>query len=106
MEIQDTSLEAWEYVQPIIPTIESRVLKSLALSGEATCEDIERDLKLRHQTASACLTKLKQKGVVEDSGNRGKTMSGRKAIKWRIADVGYAAGLTVRTSEQLRLALE
>jgi predicted HTH transcriptional regulator len=104
MTVQDTSLEAYESKKSQFPNIEARVLKHLALSGKATCEELEHTLRMPHQTVSARLTKLKQDGVIEDSGERGKTLSGRKAIKWKISNITYAAKYAITNAEQLKLA--
>lgn len=45
----------------------------------ATCDEVEIELQLRHQTASARLRELVLAGAIEDTGRRRDTRSHRKA---------------------------
>mgnify|MGYP001814868200 CR=1 FL=1 len=48
-----------------------------------TCDQIEQLVDGRHQTISARVNELRDKGWIMDSGNRRKTRSGRPAIVWK-----------------------
>lgn len=48
----------------------------------ATCEEIERTLYIKHQTASARIYDLREFGLLKDSGKKRKNWSGRKATVW------------------------
>lgn len=48
-------------------------------SQGATCDEIETETGLSHQTVSARVTELKRAGWVVDSGRRRPTRSGRSA---------------------------
>lgn len=47
-----------------------------------TCDEVEEKTALRHQTASARITELRDMGFIEDSGKQRKTRSDRNAIVW------------------------
>ena len=81
---RDTSAEARESIADQIGSIEQTVLQAIVARGigGATCDEIEVELGMRHQTVSARFTKLAQDGKIEDTGWRRKTRSGRKAIVW------------------------
>lgn len=65
--------------------VRQRVLDHIVKCGEAgaTCDEVERQLVLTHQTASARVHELMRQGVIFDSGVRRATRSGRKATVWR-----------------------
>lgn len=48
-----------------------------------TCDEVEEATGLLHQTASARVRELFQKGLIKDSGAKRDTRSGRSAIVWR-----------------------
>lgn len=79
-----TSKEAAEAIQPTLGAIESKVLGFIVGRKRigATCDEVERLLGFRHQTASARIYDLAQKGLIQDSGDRRETSSGRRAIVW------------------------
>ncbi len=75
----DTSRAAADSIRPHVSHIEGEILAIMrALSG-CTCDEIEQETKLAHQTASARLKGLADKGLIKDSGARRKTRSGRAA---------------------------
>lgn len=61
------------------------IMRYLQACGDrgATCEEIERETKLLHQSASSALRTLYRTGVVEDSGLRRANKSGYRARIWR-----------------------
>ena len=86
MLIQETSREAWESVNRGNNSMKDRVYDLIKLSGLKICEDVEMILNGRHQSISASIRHLVKDGLVEDSGFKGKTTSGRNAILWQIVD--------------------
>jgi response regulator of citrate/malate metabolism len=80
---QATSLDALSSIDA--STLQGLVLETIqaALAG-LTCDEIEEQLDLRHQTASARLHELMKLGKIQDSGARRDTRSGRGAIVWRV----------------------
>jgi len=50
--------------------------------GGMTCDEVEVDTGMRHQTASARIRELQQRARVVDSSRRRPTRSGRLAIVW------------------------
>lgn len=65
-------------------TLRARVWAHVERCGHhgATCDEIERDLGLTHQTASARVNELVKAGRLVDSDERRKTRSGRNATVW------------------------
>jgi DNA-binding Lrp family transcriptional regulator len=77
----DTSRAAAESMVPHVSAIEASVLAFVKRAGRmgTTCDEIEDRMKLAHQTASARIKGLADKGLIRDSGARRKTRSGRAA---------------------------
>ncbi len=76
----DTSRAAADSMVPHVSAIERCVLNFVSAYHEgATCDEIEFAMGLAHQTASARLKGLSDKGLIKDSGARRKTRSGRAA---------------------------
>lgn len=78
----DTSEQAAESVKETAASVRNRILKFIEIRGEegATCDEVERFLGLKHQTASARIAELHHKfRRIVDSGQRRKTRSGRNA---------------------------
>jgi predicted ArsR family transcriptional regulator len=75
----DTSRAAAESIVPHVSTIEGEIRVLLITLGGCTCDEIEVETGLPHQTASARLKGLSDKGLIRDSGARRKTRSGRAA---------------------------
>lgn len=74
----DTSLAAYDSILPHASRLARKVYGVIKRAG-ATCEEVERALGMKHQTASARIRELKDKHLVRDSGQRRKTTSGRLA---------------------------
>tara|TARA_R110000823_G_scaffold124198_1_gene250584 strand:- start:218 stop:511 length:294 start_codon:yes stop_codon:yes gene_type:complete len=83
---QETSREAWRSFLPDSAKLDRLIMKSLEDLGEVTCQSIEGYIDRDHQAVSGNLRHLVEKNLVEDSGRRGKTRSGRSAILWRIVN--------------------
>jgi hypothetical protein len=79
----DTSAEAALQIAPDTNRLRRLVLEAIDAGRGMTCCEVERNLGLRHQTASARIRELALKGRVVDSGERRLTASGRKAVVWR-----------------------
>lgn len=79
----DTSEAAAESIRPHLGQLQTAVLRCiLRAPGGRTCDSVEAELDMRHQTASARIRELSQRGAIVDSGERRPTRSGRKAIVW------------------------
>lgn len=81
----DTSREAARSLSPdALTKLETKVFEFIRDRGPpgATCEEIELHTTLPHQTASARVNGLMNKGRIADSGQRRKTRSGRRATVW------------------------
>ena len=83
----DTSKAAAESMRKSAGSIRLLILSHLTIMRDvgATCDQIERALGLRHQTASARLRELAMQRRIVDSGERRIASSGRKAAVWRVA---------------------
>jgi predicted ArsR family transcriptional regulator len=75
----DTSRDAAESMRPHVSEIEQDILHFLKIHQDATCDQIEDYMGIKHQTASARLKGLADKGLIRDSGARRPTRSGRAA---------------------------
>lgn len=71
----------------IIPHLTGLRLTVFDLIAEKprTCDEIEKETSLAHQTASARITELSKMGFIVPSGMERKTRSGRNAIVWGVA---------------------
>jgi hypothetical protein len=59
--------------------------------GNLACHELVKVSGLLHQTASATLTHLRNRGCVKDSGKRSLTPSRRPAIIWQLVPSYEAA---------------
>jgi len=90
MEIQQTSLEAYNSIrkgnnplmQEIIDTLAEEAEWSYMGGDGLTCDELEQILDGKHQSVSAKIRLGVQNKEIEDSGMRRETRSGRKAIVW------------------------
>lgn len=80
----DTSKAAARSIEPDSKTLRGLILAFIRgrYPGGATCDEIERSMGLRHQTASARVTELRDAGYILDTGLRARTSSGRSAVAW------------------------
>jgi len=80
----DTSRGAADSIKAVTPALRLQVLAQIKACGirGSTDDELERALKLRHQTASARRRELCLQNAVRDSGERRKTRSGRSAVVW------------------------
>ena len=78
-----TSREAAQSMEPHVQRLEAEVLSCLRFCGPMACFEVERFCNMAHTTASARIRGLVVKQLVEDSGDRKPTPSGRNAILWR-----------------------
>lgn len=81
MTAADTSLEAFASIQHRIKYDRVRILRAIVASGNTgkTCDEIEVELGMSHQTASARMTDLADDEHIERTTVRRKTRSGRPA---------------------------
>jgi hypothetical protein len=80
----DTSVDAARSVRSELPRLEALVLGALRGSpAGATAEELEAMTCLRGNTVRPRLVGLRERGMVEDSGGRRATASGRLAVIWR-----------------------
>ena len=77
----DTSRAAAESMVPHVAGMEKDILGLIRLRGRGgcTCDEMECLTQIPHQTASARIKGLADKGLIKDSGARRKTRSGRAA---------------------------
>lgn len=76
----DTSRAAAGSVEALTPGLRRIVLNAIREAHDGlTCDDVERATRLSHQTASARVNELAHLWLIEDSGQRRRTRSGRSA---------------------------
>lgn len=80
----ETSVAAARSMEGSANILRLQVFKLIRRSGTTgmTCDEVECESGLRHQTASARVNELAGRGDLVDSGSRRKTRSGRLAIVW------------------------
>lgn len=88
-----TSHEAAESVERV-SKVQVMVLRSLATWNNLTDEQILHwtttwGYKVSASGLRSRRSELVKAGLVEDSGERGKTASGRKTIIWRLTEAGW-----------------
>ena len=86
VSFSDTSRSAAESMQASLGELQQLVLDLVRRSGKhgITCDEVETEAALRHQTASARLRELVLKDVICDTMIRRPTRSGRLAAVYRI----------------------
>ncbi len=77
-----TSNEAHNSVKPHLTEMKWKVL-SLIKTRESTDDELEMLTGMSHQSLSACRRGLVKDGLVEATGDRRPTRSGRAAQVWR-----------------------
>ena len=89
----NTSEAAAKAASDEAPTLRRDVLKLIARTDDygLTCDDVEVSMSRSHQTISARIRELAQGGLVEDSGRRRFTRSGRTARVYVATAAGKAA---------------
>lgn len=84
MRYAETSGEAYADIKPVLGKVDAQIVGYLSAFGPATCEQLETELGIRHQTVSAQLCHLRDRGVIEEAGE-GRTSRGRRCGLYRIA---------------------
>jgi hypothetical protein len=80
----DTSSAAADSLSDgVLGELQLKVLEVIIACKGMTCDEVELNLGLRHQTASARINELVKAKYIEDSGERRDTSSGRKATVWK-----------------------
>lgn len=79
----DTSRDAAHSIRREMPRLEALVLSHLSGCSGATAQEIEVATGLAGNTVRPRLVGLRERGLVEDSGERRVTTSGRRAVVWR-----------------------
>lgn len=95
MLIQQTSRDAYESVNRGNIPIRQQILNKFCVKNSTgcyysvhlTCDQLEYVLGAKHQTVSAAIRSLVKEGILQDSGFKRKTRSGRGAICWELVDV-------------------
>ena len=78
----DTSLRAAKLMGPHLARLERIVFEALSCQP-MTAQELETYTSLDGNTIRPRLVALRGRGLVEDSGVRRKTASGRSAVVWR-----------------------
>ena len=82
---QSTSADAFESMQSYLGPVDDNIMEQISYRHGLTCQEVEMICCLSHQTVSAQIRHLVQGGLLEDSGTKRPTSSGRQAIVWRLA---------------------
>jgi len=89
----ETSKQAAREILPYLARLEAAVFRVIERAGikGACVHEIEDALAMLHQTAGARVRGLVLLGLVEDSGLRRPTHTGRQSKAWRVALKGTRA---------------
>ena len=79
----DTSQAAAEALEGKLGGMRQVVLDHVRGGAGLTCEEVEEQLEMRHQTAGPRINELVKVGLLYDSGERRRTTSGRMATVWK-----------------------
>ena len=83
-ESKRTSVDAHDSVKEHLPKMRDRILNVIS-TRESTDDELEMITGMSHQSLSACRRGLVKDGLVEATGKKRKTRSGRAAQVWRRA---------------------
>ena len=106
----DTSMQAAADISKVLHTLQRKVYDNIVRCGDVGTTDdaAEHKLDMKHTTYTARRGELVKMGLVKDSGDRGKTRSGKNAVKWVAIDPGNEAELieraVLREKEKLKAA--
>tara|TARA_R110000737_G_scaffold253598_1_gene262939 strand:+ start:437 stop:781 length:345 start_codon:yes stop_codon:yes gene_type:complete len=81
----DTSFESAHEIMPILGNLESTVLKAIRQSGSdgLTGDELAVATDMLRHTCCPRTATLKRKGLIVDSGERRKGVSGKKQVVWK-----------------------
>lgn len=106
MSYRETSRSAWYSILPVSSEQKRKVIHAVSKFGPLHIEGIALVLGLRVHAVSGRVTDLQNDGLLEDSGERAVTSSGRTAIRWRLtryAETGEKPQPPAPPTEQLSL---
>ena len=81
--IRDTSLEAYDEMKPMIGISRRAVYEAIMTGGPVTNSEIARTLGWSINRVTPRVLELRAMGLVEDSGTRPCTVTGRRCHAWR-----------------------
>ncbi len=87
MIIQATSQQAYARIQGNMHNLRGQVFDFIRDWNGSTDDEIQVGLEMNPSTERPRRGELFAQGLIEDSGTRRKTQSGRLAIVWRLTDV-------------------
>ena len=82
-ESRKTSNAAYDSIKNHKSSMKARILRMLE-ETQSTDDEMEKALGMSHQTLSSCRRSLVKDGLVEATGDKRPTRSGRNAQVWRI----------------------
>lgn len=94
--VQDTSIAAAAMVVPKVGYVRRRIIDEIRTAGRwndgagYTDSELERRLKVKHETLSSARNWLTGSGWLMDSGLRRESSSGRDAIVWALTPAALA----------------
>lgn len=80
--VRDTSFSALLEIEGSAATIRGLILREIIAKDGATDEELEKALGIKGSTQRPRRRELEQQGLIQDSGLRRLTSSGREAIVW------------------------
>lgn len=86
----DTSRESAKAVAPIFSVRMIQILNRISKVGGLTDEEGQQSLEIDGNSYRPARVTLAKHGLILDSGERRKTMSGRNAVVWEITHLGMS----------------
>jgi len=86
----DTSRESAKAVAPNFSARMMRILEKISTVGGMTDEEGQYGLEIDGNSYRPARVTLAKHGLILDSGERRKTMSGRNAVVWEITHLGMS----------------
>lgn len=83
-QARETSKAAAAGIAPEVKSLRERVLEALK-RAPGTPEEVARRIGAPVMNVRPRATELSKKGLIRDSGKRGKATGGRRAIVWEVA---------------------
>ena len=84
MTIQETSLEAYDVLQPELGRRQQEVYNIIERYREVSISDISRIMQSQTHNITGRLMELRKKGLVFNSGKKVDRITNRKVLKWSV----------------------
>lgn len=84
LTIQETSLEAYDVLQPELGKRQRQVYEIIEKHQEVSINDISRIMQKQTHNITGRLMELRNKGLVFNSGHKTDRITNRRVLKWSV----------------------